>query len=247
MTENISIDAAKKKWFDENYAEIKQNIKNACEKVGKKEEDIILLAATKTVEPTLINYAISKGINYIGENRVQEFISKKDDIDPSAHRHFIGTLQSNKIKYIIGEVEMIQSVSSIKLANEISKAALKNKKVMDILLEVNIGDEESKSGFSAEELEKDLKEIARLEGVRVLGLMSIPPICDQKSDICKYFNKMQKLFIDIRGQNIDNVDMKYLSMGMSDDYKEAIECGANIVRIGTALFGKRNYLNIKEN
>ena len=241
MTENISIDAQKREWFDKNFAEITANIKKSCEKVGKKPEDVILLAATKTVDPSLINYAIEKGIKFIGENKVQELLSKDDLVDKAATRHFIGTLQSNKVKYIVDKVEMIESVSSIKLANEISKQATKRNLKMDILLEINVGNEESKSGFLVEEAAAAVLEISKLDGIKVCGLMAIPPICQTKEEISQYFLKMQKLFIDIRAKNIYNVDMKYLSMGMSDDYAQAIECGANVVRIGTALFGKRNY------
>lgn len=241
MTENTLTDLDKIKWFDENYAEIKNNIREAAESVGKSEKDVILLAATKTVDVSVINHAIESGINYIGENRVQEFLSKKDMLSKNAHRHFIGTLQTNKVKYIVPEVEMIQSVSSLKLAYEIGKVSRNHQKCMDILLEVNIGNEESKSGFLENELRRAIEEISKIEGVKVKGLMSIPPICDTKEEICIYFSKMQKLFVDIQNENIYNVDMEYLSMGMSDDYAEAIKCGANIVRIGTSLFGKRNY------
>ena len=241
MTEKFSTEINEKiAWFDKNYAEIKYNIADASRKIGKQEKDIILLAATKTVEPEVINHAIKSGIEYIGENRVQEFLSKKDSLITS-HRHFIGHLLTIKVKDIVAEVEMIESVHSVKLAAEIDKQCKKIGKTMDILLEVNIGNEESKSGISSEELEAALKEIAKLECVKVKGLMTIPPICENCEQICNYFNKMHKLFIDIEAKNIDNIDMVYLSMGMSSDYYEAILCGANIVRVGTSLFGRRNY------
>lgn len=241
MTEKFSTEILEKiEWFNKNYAEIKENIEKACSSIGKTKEDVILLAATKTVPMEVINHAISSGIEYIGENRVQEFLSKKDELFKS-HRHFIGHLQTNKVKDIVGEVEMIESVHSIKLATEIDKQCKRIGKTMDILLEVNIGAEESKSGFSPEELDSALESIAKLECVKVKGLMTIPPICENSEEICNYFNKMHKLFIDIRDKNIDNINMVYLSMGMSDDYYEAIACGANIVRIGTSLFGRRNY------
>ncbi len=226
--------------FDRNFAEIKENIEKAAKKAGKNPNDIILLAATKTVDIELINYAIESGIEYIGENRVQEFLSKKDGYAP-CHRHFIGHLQTNKVKDIVPFVELIHSVDSVHLAKEISKVSLKLNKVTDILLEVNIGDEESKSGFKTEELEEKLCEIAKFEGIKIRGLMAIPPICETPQQNIKYFSKMQKLFIDIGGKKIDNSSMDFLSMGMSGDYVCAIENGANIVRIGTALFGKRDY------
>lgn len=241
MTENILTDAERIEWFENNYSEVKEKIALACRESGRDVNDIILLAATKTVPVSVINHAINSGINFIGENRVQELLSKTDALDKTVHKHFIGTLQTNKIKYIINEVEMIESVPSVKAAEEIGRLAVKNGKTMDILLEINIGNEESKSGFLPAEAETAIKEVSKTPGVRIMGLMAIPPICDKKQDICEYFCKMEKMFIDISAKNIDNVSMVYLSMGMSDDYYEAIKCGANIVRVGTALFGRRNY------
>lgn len=226
--------------FDQNYREIKENIACAAKKSGRAPDDIILLAATKTVDTEFINYAIGEGIEYIGENRVQEFLSKEEQYAP-AHRHFIGHLQTNKVKDIVGRVELIHSVDSIKLAREISKQSEKRGIVSDILLEINIGNEESKSGFSAEGVSDAAREIAALPAIRIKGLMAIPPVCEAKEDNRKYFRAMYKLFIDIKAQKIDNSSMEILSMGMSDDYDVAISEGANLVRIGTALFGKRNY------
>lgn len=235
MTEKLS-----REEFDSNYSAVLERLNKSLEKVGKTENDIILLAATKTVDSDTINYAISKGISYIGENKVQELLSKNSDIAP-ARRHFIGHLQTNKVKDIIDKVEMIESVHSLKLAREISKQAEKHGIVMDILLEVNIGKEESKSGFFAEDLLTALKEIALLPNVRIKGLMAIPPICEASEDNRPYFQKMYKLFVDIRDKKIDNSSMVFLSMGMSDDFDIAVEEGANIIRLGTALFGKRIY------
>lgn len=226
--------------FDINFSEIKQNIATAAEKSGRKAEDIILLAATKTVEADRINYAISEGLEYVGENRVQEFLSKKDDLLP-CHRHFIGHLQTNKVKDIVPFVELIHSVDSIRLAKEISKQSVKFNKTTDILLEVNIGNEQSKSGFLRTEIEAAVIEIAKLPNIHIKGLMAIPPICKRAEDNRKYFSIMYKLFIDIGAKKIDNSSMDFLSMGMSDDYEVAISEGANIVRVGSALFGKRIY------
>ncbi len=229
------------KAVSENLAVIENNICDAAASVGKKREDIILLAATKTVSPDIINHAILSGVSYIGENRVQEFLSKEKDILTAVHRHFIGHLQSNKAKDIVGKVEMIQSVHSLKLAKLIGKLSDDMGIKTDILLEVNIGNEENKSGFIKEELDEIIPQIARIEGVKLKGLMTIPPICEKKSEIIPYFEEMHKLFIDNRAKKIDNVSMEYLSMGMSSDYAEAIKCGSNLVRVGTSLFGKRNY------
>ena len=226
--------------FDLNYAEIKQNIATAAIKSGRKFEDIMILAATKTVDADFINYAIEQGITYVGENRVQEFLSKDDAVSKNVHRHFIGHLQTNKVKDIVGKVELIQSVHSLKLAREIGKVSLKNGIITDILVEVNIGGEESKSGFAATEVVDAIDQMQQIDGIRVKGLMTIPPICDKKEDSRKYFDEMYKLFIEIRDKKLYN-NIEILSMGMSDDYDLAVECGANMVRIGTALFGARNY------
>ena len=228
------------KEFDQNHQNIVSRITAAAKKSGRTPEDIILLAATKTVDVDTINYAIEKGIKYIGENKVQEFLSKDDSVK-APHKHFIGHLQTNKVKDIINRVEMIESVDSLKLATEISKQAVKCGKTMDILIEVNIGGEESKWGFVPEETLDVVKEIAALPNICVKGLMAIPPICENSDENRKYFRQMYKLFIDIRAQKMDNSSMDILSMGMSDDFDVAIEEGANLVRLGTALFGRRNY------
>lgn len=228
--------------FDLNYEGVLNRLKSAAEKSGRDISEITLLAATKTVDADTINYAIEKGITHIGENRVQELISKHSLLKP-AHSHFIGHLQTNKVKDIIDKVEMIESVDSLRLANEISKQAQKRGIIMDVLLEINIGGEESKSGFAPEEAEKAVGEVAKLDGIRVKGLMTIPPAIDLPEESRKYFRDMYKLFIDIRGKNIDNSSMSVLSMGMSNDFDIAVEEGANLVRVGTSLFGRRIYNN----
>lgn len=236
----LSIDQ-RKSIFDTNFADIKKRICNAAIKSGRKSEDILLLAATKTIDIEVINHAISSGVTLIGENRVQEFLAKNDSLLPLTNKHFIGHLQSNKAKDIVGKVSLIHSVHSVKLAKIIGELSVKKGIVSDILLEVNIGNEESKSGFSANEVLKNLIEITKIKGVFVRGLMTIPPICENSEKNRTYFKEMYNLFLDIQGKKIDNSSMEYLSMGMSDDFDIAIEEGANIVRVGTALFGKRNY------
>ena len=226
--------------FDENYDTILKNISCAAKKSGREYEDIILLAATKTVDVEVINHAIESGIKYIGENRVQEFLSKYEDYLP-VNRHFIGHLQTNKVKDIIDKVSLIHSVDSYRLAEEISKQAVKRGITVDVLLEINIGDEQSKSGFTYDEAIDAVVRICKLEGIKVKGLMAIPPICNEPQQNRPYFAKMKKLFIDIASQKIDNSSMDIWSMGMSDDYEVAIEEGATMVRLGTALFGRRNY------
>ena len=226
--------------FDLNYKNVLERLEKSLEKTGRNKNGITLLAATKTVDTDTINYAIEKGIDFIGENRVQELLSKHSLLKP-VHSHFIGHLQTNKVKDIIDKVEMIESVHSIKLANEISKQAGKIGITMDVLLEINIGGEASKSGFSPEETQKALEEISKLPNIRVCGLMTIPPATDLPEEARKYFRNMYKLFIDMRAKNIDNSSMSVLSMGMSNDFDIAAEEGATLVRVGTALFGKRIY------
>lgn len=228
------------KIFDENYKEIRLKISDAAKRSGRRPSDITLLAATKTVDADVINHAIESGIEYIGENRVQEFLSKEPYYLP-VHKHFIGHLQTNKVKDIVGKVELIHSVDSFHLAKEISKQSLKKGIVSDILIEINIGNEESKYGFSKEEVSDNLDKITALEGIRLRGLMTIPPVCEDLSFNRKYFSDLYKLFIDIKEKRTDNSSIDILSMGMSDDYVTAIECGATMIRLGTALFGKRNY------
>ena len=227
---------------EHNLKMIEENIAKASMEAGKKREDIIFLSATKTVDVQTINYAISKGLKYIGENKVQELLSKYENYNlKDASLQFIGHLQTNKVKQIVGKVDIIQSVDSLKLASEISKQSEKIGKNTDIFIEVNIGNEQNKSGVSKDELEELLHQIAILNGVKVKGLMTIPPICDKKTEIRKYFSLMYKLFIDIKAKNIDNITMDFLSMGMSSDYYEAIAEGSNMVRIGSSLFGERIY------
>lgn len=228
------------KEFDENYENIVKRINDAAVRAKRCPDDIILLAATKTVDIDTVNYAIDKGIKYIGENKVQELLSKDDSIS-GVHKHFIGHLQTNKVKDIINRVEMIESVDSLKLATEISKQAVKNGKIIDVLIEVNIGGEESKWGFKPNETLNAVEEISNLPNIRVKGLMAIPPVCENSVENREFFREMYKLFIDIRTKKIDNSSMDILSMGMSDDFEVAIEEGANLIRLGTALFGKRIY------
>lgn len=225
-----------------NYDFINEKIAEAAMKAGKTRDDITFLSATKTVEPEYINYAISLGLSYIGENKVQELLSKYDQYNlENCSLQFIGHLQSNKVRQIVGKVDLIQSIDSMKLAKEVSKCSLKNNITSDILVEVNIGKEENKSGVMPEMLEELVEEIITLPAVNVKGLMTIPPICEKKDEIRRYFEKMNRLFLDISSKKLDNVSMDILSMGMSSDYYEAILEGANMVRIGSALFGNRIY------
>ena len=241
MTEKLSVEERFLN-IEHNLEYINSRIAESAEKSGRKRGDIKLMAVTKTVEPIFINHAIDCGIDLIGENKVQEFLSKKEYLKlENCKAHLIGHLQTNKVRQIVSQVSMIQSVDSLKLAREIEKQSQKLGVITDCLIEVNVGGEESKTGIDFSDVLPLLEEISSMSAVSVKGLMAIPPICGEKEQLCKYFEKMHRLFVDIKAQNIDNINMQILSMGMSGDYNEAILCGANLVRIGSSIFGPRLY------
>lgn len=223
-------------YIDENLKQIFHNVGEAKAKYRKSDDNIRIMAVTKTVAPEAVNFALSKGIDLIGENRVQEYLSKKDFYD-SAEVHFIGHLQTNKVKYIADSVSVIQSVDSLKLASEINRNAEKLNKIQDILIEINIGGEESKSGIPAVKAEELIYQVSEFGNINVKGLMTIPPAENSE----EFLYKMQCLYIDICAKKIDNINMDILSMGMSGDYALAVKYGSNLVRIGRALFGARVY------
>lgn len=228
--------------IDENFKEISSKIAEAASKSGRSSNDIRFMAVTKTVEPVFINHALSLGIDLIGENRVQEFMGKRDELKlDGVEKHLIGHLQTNKVRQIVGNVDSIDGVDSVKLAKEIGKVSSKLGITSDILIEINIGAEESKFGFSPESVTESVYEMSEIEGIKIKGLMAVPPICDDSVKNRVFFENMHQLFIDIGAKKIHNVSMDILSMGMSGDYEEAILSGANMVRIGSALFGARNY------
>ncbi len=240
--ERFTPDENRLKSVEENYKRVLENVKESAVKAGRSESDVRLMCVTKTVEPVYINKAIELGADLIGENRVQEYLGKRDELNLSGvERHLIGHLQTNKVKQIVGEVDMIESVSSVKLAKEISKVSLQKGIVTNCLVEVNVGKEESKSGIYLEELEETLCEIAQLPAIKVKGLMTIPPICETPDEARRYFAMLRQSFIDIKDKKTDNIDMEILSMGMSGDYEAAIAEGSNIVRVGSAIFGARQY------
>lgn len=238
-----------KSWIDEKYADIEYNLKaireeiaEAAIKTGRKPEDIEFMAVTKTVDEMFINHAIEFGIDLIGENKVQEMIRKKPNLNlENVKKNLIGHLQTNKVSQIVGEVDMIESVDSLKVAKEIGKQSVKKGIVTDALLEINVGMEESKTGFMADAVMENIYEIAEIPGIRVCGLMTIPPICENNTKLCEFFEKIYNMYVDIDAKKIDNVYMRILSMGMSGDYVPAILCGSNHVRIGSKIFGPRIY------
>lgn len=225
----------------ENLDEILSRIKVAAEKSGRKAEDIKLIAVTKTVGVERIKNVYDYGILDMGENRVQELLDKYDILDSSCRWHLIGHLQTNKVKYIIDKVEMIHSVDSIELAKEINTRAAKIGKKMNILVQVNVSGEESKFGISPQEVDEFIENVSKYGNISVKGMMTIAPYAENPENVRDVFRKLYSIYIDIKKKKLDNISMEYLSMGMSNDFEVAIEEGANIVRVGTGIFGKRDY------
>ncbi len=225
----------------ENIEAVRKNIEKACEKSGRNPKDVLLLPVSKTKPVEMIQELYDLGIRSFGENYVQELCDKIDKLSNDINWHMIGHLQRNKVKYIVGKVAMIHSVDSIRLAEAISKEAVKKDVTVDILIEVNVGMEENKFGITVESAYEDIKEMAKLPNIAIKGLMTSAPFVENPEDNRKYFRQLKQLSVDIQSKNIDNVDMGILSMGMTNDYIVAIEEGATIVRVGTAIFGARNY------
>ena len=250
MTEKSYVerpDGGDSRFVLDNLNRIEERLAAACAAAGRKREDITLLAVTKTVPPARINAAIGAGVSHIGENRVQEFLGKRDALHlDGVDVHLIGHLQTNKVRQIVGNVRMIESVDSLRLAEAVSQASMREEiretlpgGYTEVLVEVNIGGEEQKAGVAPDRLEELLYAMAALPGIRVRGLMTVPPILTEPEEKRRVFSQMYKLYIDIRGKNIDNICMDILSMGMSSDYEQAIREGSTLVRIGSALFGRR--------
>jgi pyridoxal phosphate enzyme (YggS family) len=226
----------------DNVKRIKDSIAEAAIKTGRDPSDITLVAATKTQGSDKIREAILAGVDACGENRVQEFVEKNNEnAYAGVPLHFIGHLQRNKVKQVIGVANLIQSIDRVELAALIDKRAVELGIVQDILLEVNIGGELSKSGFDPEAVSDAIDEIGNLKGLQICGLMTIPPMIENKHKKFAILNKMLKIYLDKCVKIGHNKKKLYLSMGMSDDYAEAILCGSNMVRVGTAIFGVRNY------
>ena len=228
-------------YIAENIKSIRENIDNAAKRAGRDPKDVLLLAVSKTVDIPRIKAAVAEGLDELGENRVQEIMEKYEPMGPDVKWHLIGHLQTNKVKYIIDKVKLIHSVESLKLAEEIDKQAKKHGVVADILVEINMAKEESKFGIMPEDTEKFIRSISNLENIRVRGLMTVAPNVENGEENRVYFRNMKNLLVDINGKNINNINMDVLSMGMTGDYITAVEEGATIVRVGTGIFGKRNY------
>ena len=226
----------------QNIARIRAEMDRAAVAAGRDPAEVQLCAATKMNDAEAVKAAVAAGVDCCGENRVQELVQKQPlgayDGKPV---HFIGHLQTNKVKQVVGKVDLIQSVDRPELLACIEKQAEKLGLVQDILLEVNVGLEESKSGYTLEEALETASKMAQFPHCHLCGLMAIPPISEKPGGNSEYFAQMRQLFVDIRAKKYDNVDMTYLSMGMSDDFADAIACGSTMIRVGTAIFGARNY------
>ena len=225
----------------ENIKEVQKKIREACEKSGRDESDITLIAVSKTKPDTAIEEALPSGVLDYGENKVQELCEKYEILPKEIRWHMIGHLQRNKVKYLVGKVNLIHSVDSLRLAEQIEKEFAKADEIANVLIEVNMANEESKFGITAQETEELVRKIAKFPHIRIKGLMTIAPYTENPETNRMYFRNMKKISVDIKGKNIDNVSMGVLSMGMTGDYQVAIEEGATMVRVGTGIFGERNY------
>ena len=225
----------------ENIVEVRSKIRAACERAGRAKEDVTLIAVSKTKPLEDLKEAYEAGARDFGENKVQELVDKMPNMPSDVRWHMIGHLQRNKVKYIVGKVYMIHGVDSLRLAEEISREAGKQGVRVKILLEVNVAGEESKFGITPEEAPTLTEEIAKLPGISIEGLMTIAPYVTDSEENREIFAKLRQLAVDISRKNIDNVSMNVLSMGMTGDYEVAIEEGATYVRVGTGIFGERNY------
>ena len=231
----------------ENVARIRAELTKAAIAAGRNPDEIKLCAGTKMNDANAVRQAIRAGVDCCGENRVQELTAKlAENAYEGAPVHFIGHLQTNKVKQVVGKVDLIQSVDSERLLREINKEAAKQGIIQDILLEVNIGEEASKSGFQADDIPSIMEKIEEFTNVCVKGLMAIPPISQKDGENLKFFQKMFQLYVDIQNKINDNVKVDCLSMGMSGDFQDAIACGSTMIRIGTAIFGERDYTRIHQ-
>ena len=225
----------------DNLKDVEERIQAACDRSGRKREDVLLVAVSKTKPVEMIEEVMTAGLVDFGENKPQELRDKYEVLPQNLRFHMIGHLQTNKIKYVIDRVVLIHSIDSIHLAEAVNAEAKKHNRIMPVLVEVNVAHEESKSGFLVEKAENAIREIAKLSNIRVEGLMTIAPFVENAEENRQYFVKLRKLSVDIAAKNIDNVTMHHLSMGMTGDYEVAIEEGATMVRVGTGIFGERNY------
>lgn len=225
-----------------NLSQIEEKITLACERAGRSREEVKLIAVSKTKPVEDIQEAIAYGIRSFGENKVQELKEKMEIIGEELDWHLIGHLQTNKVKYIVGKVSLIHSLENMRLAEALDKEAKKRKAIVDVLVEVNVAKEDSKFGIKPEDAEGFIRQVSEFENIRIKGLMTVAPYTDIPEENRKYFKELKKIMVDLNRKNIHNVNMSVLSMGMTGDYEVAIEEGATLVRVGTGIFGNRNYM-----
>ncbi len=230
--------------LEENLKTVEEKIKEACTAAGRDRDEVTLIAVSKTKPVDTLKEAYDLGIRIFGENKVQELVDKYDALPKDIHWHMIGHLQRNKVKYIIDKVDLIHSVDSIRLAEAIEKEAAKRGLIVNILIEVNVAGEESKFGLAPEQVDSFIESVAQFKHIQVKGLMTIAPFVENPEENRPVFARLKKLSVDIRKKNVDNVNVSILSMGMTNDYQTAIEEGATMVRVGTGIFGERNYAQV---
>ena len=239
ILERVAIDMSEKYYIKENIEEVKNIINRECDKVGRNAEEVTLIAVSKTKPLDMLEEAYQSGCRDFGENKVQELVDKYENMPKDIRWHMIGHLQRNKVKYIVDKVYMIHSVDSLRLAEEISKEAQKKNVNVNILIEVNVAQEETKFGTTCEDVKQLVKDISLLPGINIKGLMTIAPFVEDGEENRVYFQKLKKIAVDITKENIDNIVMETLSMGMTGDYPIAVSEGATYVRVGTGIFGER--------
>jgi hypothetical protein len=228
-------------FIKDNLDQVEEVIASECEKAGRKRDDVTLIAVSKTKPVEMLRVAYDYGCRDFGENKVQELVDKYEVLPKDIRWHMIGHLQTNKVKYIVDKAYLIHSVDSLKLAQEISKEAVKKNVTANILIEVNVANEETKFGTTCDEVKDLVREIAKLPNIFIKGLMTIAPIVENAEENRAFFSKLNELAVDIDKENIDNVNMSSLSMGMTGDYPVAVSEGATFVRVGTGIFGARDY------
>lgn len=225
----------------ENLDSVKERIRKACERSGRRPEEVTLISVSKTKPLSMLMEAYGNGVRIFGENRVKEMLEKEEEMPADCEFHLIGHLQRNKAKQIVNKTALVHSLESLELAKELSKLSLEKGTVTDVLVEINVGNEESKYGISFDEAQDFIRNAAKEKGIRIRGLMAVAPYTETPEENRVYFRKMRQLSVDIKSQNIDNVYMDFLSMGMTGDFEIAVEEGATHVRVGTGIFGEREY------
>lgn len=228
----------------ENLAFVENQLQEACRRSGRTRDEVTLIAVSKTKPVSDLMEAYGLGVRVFGENKVQELVDKYEAMPKDIRWHMIGHLQRNKVKYIIDKVDLIHSVDSVRLAETIEKEAAKHNIIVNILIEVNVAGEESKFGLAPEDVPEFILEVAKFKHIRVMGLMTIAPFVDNSEENRRIFQLLRKLSVDIAAKNVDNITMRILSMGMTNDYTVAVEEGATMVRVGTGIFGARDYANL---